>query len=267
MNEDYIENTSPIGLIRNEINTNQKFADLFKSRQEARREVRDLKLKLSKQAAARDTNPNQSSMVSAKNLAGWTSFGYPMLNSETELRPYIIQDAKGAEWTINSKGFYNKDIKVRVKINGKEEYITADTNYANTDWMSATIPSVEKYFMESFSKKYGIKKIQMFGMNIRATSDAEPTDRVYNDDKLPNNDISGIGLVYNIRLKITWNDETEVFADTALVFHNFYMASHACALFGAASIPYDILSSEYEGKIIIRAAEQRIKKLHTAKTL
>ncbi len=268
MNEDYIENTNTIGLIRNEINTNEKFADLFKSRQEARKEARDLKLRLSQQHIKQDTTSNPSSMVSAKNFAGWTSFGYPMLNGETELRPYIIQDAKGAEWTINSKGFYNNDnIEVRVKIKGKEKYITADTAYANTDWIMSMIDFVQPDLKKLFSEKYGFKEIKVFGMNTRATSDTTPAARVYSDDQLPNNDIAGKGLVYNIRFKITWNDGTEVYDDTALMFHFLYLAARERALVGARQVPQDILFNEQEFAVLRQAAEQRIKKLHTTKTL
>jgi hypothetical protein len=229
---------------------------LFNKRQDARRKSKALAKEI-------------AGLAPAPVFEGMSSFGYPLLNGEKEIRDHIIQDKNGREWTINSKGFFknkhinNENIKVSVAIDGEKMCVTANTNIDNTDWIGKMIDRHEKNLMGLFGEKYEIKKIKLFGINACATSDDYKCCHVYSKNETVKYDLSGKGLAFNVRFKIIWNDGSEAYDDTPLAFFKSYDNSLLRAKRGASEIAKSIVVLDRD--IVRTTFERRVRVLHGAK--
>ncbi|MCL2629823.1 MAG: hypothetical protein FWD33_04050 [Alphaproteobacteria bacterium] len=120
-----------------------------------------------------------------------TSWGFPLIEGEKEVRPYVIRNENGVDIICVSKDFHTTDEKLFTKIivDGEEKEQELYTGTEN--WFVIGKQKVEKDFEEKFGTKMDLK-----GYMVSGTKDEQKSYYVYPDGKQPEYDAAGCSAFY-----------------------------------------------------------------------
>lgn len=200
-----------------------------------------------------------------KSLPSSYKVDYPLKPGEEKISEHIILKTDGFEYIVADNSFYGaQEIVAKANVNGNEKSCHVITKIHDTDPFIKMKPVVEKKLTRNFAKKYQFKKVEIYGVNSRATEDPTDWNYVYPDVIKPGNK-NGCGLVYDIRFKITWKDGTETLDDTASIFYYRYENEVLCAQNGPVNVLTELSKTKNELRSVCKAFQQRLYVLQFVK--
>jgi hypothetical protein len=147
-------------------------------------------------------------------ITGWTSWGFPLIEGETEIRDGVIRRKDSdVDIVVVDKTFHkSKDRYTKIIDNGGEK--DQELYTGSEDWFASGLPKLMEVM-----KEYDMD-LDVRGYLVSGTKDSKPYYFIYNENEAPELDASGKNAFYWGRAVVGENKDQVL--DSPSVFYSDY---------------------------------------------